>query len=199
MDKYATRWGHKEIVYLTKELGFRPISPTVSIALFENTFGKAYRMKAKGPKIIMKGLNLLDAFVDTEGIYLPGKTTLVINSSDIDNLFLIAGILNSSYAIFYIKTKYSSSSYCGGITFTKDMIDSLPLPSFSERERECLIQLSKKATELRAANPSAYINPILKEIDLRLFKSLRLTYDEIQAIDPETEITCEEYVYFNLE
>lgn len=85
LDKYATRWGYKEIVYLTKELGFRPVSPTVSVELFENTFGKAYRMKAKGPKIIMKGLNLLDAFVDTEGIYLPGKTTLVINSSNIDN------------------------------------------------------------------------------------------------------------------
>ncbi|MDE6795914.1 MAG: Eco57I restriction-modification methylase domain-containing protein, partial [Muribaculaceae bacterium] len=123
LDKFATRWGYKEIVYLTKELGFRPISPIVPIALFEDTFGKAYRTKAKGPKIIMKGLNLLDAFVDTDGVYLPGKTTLVINSSNIDNLFLIAGVLNSAYAIFYIKTKYSSSSYCGGITFTKDMID----------------------------------------------------------------------------
>lgn len=185
LDKYATRWGYKEIVYLTKELGFRPVSPTVSVELFENTFGKAYRMKAKGPKIIMKGLNLLDAFVDTEGIYLPGKTTLVINSSNIDNLFLIAGILNSAYSIFYIKTKYSSSSYCGGITFTKDMIDSLPLPSFSEQERECLIQLSRKATGIRATNPSANIDTILAEIDHLIYNALGLTYEEIRVIDPD--------------
>ncbi|MDE6795290.1 MAG: hypothetical protein K2J63_08285, partial [Muribaculaceae bacterium] len=80
-----------------------------------------------------------------------------------------------------------------------DMIDSLPLPSFSEQERERIIQLSKKATERRATDSSTNIDSILKEIDCYIFKSLRLTYDEIQIIDSETRINREEYEIFNFE
>ncbi len=196
LEKYTNRWGHKEIVYLTKELGYKPLCPTVSVEQFEKTFGKAYIAKAKGSKIILKGLNLLDAFVDVNGIYLPGKTTLVINSANIDNLFFIAGILNSAYAIFYIKTKYSSSSYCGGITFTKEMIDSLPVPHFSNVDRARLIHLSKAATNIRTDNPSRNIDSILKEIDSLIFKSWGFNYDEVLIIDPENTITEEEYNKF---
>ncbi|MDE6019052.1 MAG: hypothetical protein K2G85_09605 [Muribaculaceae bacterium] len=168
----------------------------MSVEQFEKTFGKTYIAKARGSKIILKGLNLLDAFVDVNGIYLPGKTTLVINSANIDNLFFIAGILNSAYAIFYIKTKYSSSSYCGGITFTKDMIDSLPVPHFSNVDRARLIHLSKAATNIRTDNPSGNIDSILKEIDSLIFKSWGFNYDEVLIIDPANTITEEEYNKF---
>ena len=75
----------------------------------------------------MKGLNLMDACIDENARILPGKTTLVVHSDNIDHLYLLLAILNSKVASFYIKTKYSSSSYCGGITFTKDMINKMPI------------------------------------------------------------------------
>ena len=199
LDKFGNRWGIKEIVYLAKELGYKPKTPYVSISDFEATFGKAYVLKAKGPKIILKGLNLLDAFVDEGGIFLPGKTTLVINNKNINELHFICAILNSAYAIFYIRTKYSSSSYCGGITFTKDMINALPIPVFSDKSKEFLIKLSKKASELRSVDCQADIKDVMHQINLVIFKGFTLTYDEMVIVDPQTSITREEYKNFNLD
>ena len=124
----------------------------------------------------MKGLNLLDAFVDEQGIYLPGKTTLVINSTNVESLFFLSAILNSSLSIFYIKNKYSSSSYCGGITFTKDMINQLPIPSLEEWERSKLITLAQEATLSKQRNNNASISHILKEIDVLINKAFKLSY-----------------------
>ena len=198
LDKFSTRWGQKEIVYLTKELGYKPLTPYIPIAKFEETFGKAYINKAKGPKIILKGLNLLDAFVDEDGIYLPGKTTLVINSNNIHLLYSISAILNSTFAIFYLKTKYSSSSYCGGITFTKDMIDGLPIPPMSSQDMRLLGKLAKEATIRRVEDSSIDINDILTLINEKIYHLYDLTYDEVLIVDPETPITREQYESFNL-
>ena len=193
LDKFSSKWGIKPISYLKKDLGYQPLKPLVNIAQFEGLFGNAYITKAKGPKIIMKGLNLLDAFVDEQGIYLPGKTTLVINSTNVESLFFLSAILNSSLSIFYIKNKYSSSSYCGGITFTKDMINQLPIPSLEEWERSKLITLAQEATLSKQRNNNASISHILKEIDVLINKAFKLSYDEVLIADPETSITREEY------
>ena len=193
LDKFGCRWGIKEIVYLKKDLGYCPLKPMVPVEDFEASFGNAYKNKAKGPKIILKGLNLLDAFVDENGFYLPGKSTLVINSSDENVLFFLSGLINSSYASFYIRTKYSSSSYCGGITFTKEMINSLPVPELSDKHKGELIVLSKSASLRRKSDPSCDIENLLRKIDMIIFKSLNFSFEQINVINPSTTITREEY------
>ena len=123
IDKFSNKWGIKEITYL----GSKYIYPVVNRCAFTNYFGNAYVRKGTSPKLIFKGLNLLDGFIDFNGEYLPGKSTLVICSENIDDLKFLCGLLNSKLAIFYIKSKYASSSYCGGITFSKDMINNFPI------------------------------------------------------------------------
>lgn len=123
IDKFSNKWGIKEITYL----GSKYIYPVVNRYAFTNYFGNAYVRKGTSPKMIFKGLNLLDGFIDFNGEYLPGKSTLVICSENIDDLKFLCGLLNSKLAIFYIKSKYASSSYCGGITFSKDMINNFPI------------------------------------------------------------------------
>ena len=46
-------------------------------------------------------------------------------------LFVTTAIINSSIATAYIKDKYMSSSYCGGLKFTPKMIESIPVPDIS--------------------------------------------------------------------
>lgn len=193
LDKFGCRWGIKEIVYLKKDLGYCPLKPMVPVEDFETSFGNAYKNKAKGPKIILKGLNLLDAFVDEKGFYLPGKSTLVINSSDKNILFFLSALINSSYASFYIRTKYSSSSYCGGITFTKEMINALPVPELSDSHKERLIVLSKMASKRRKSEPYCDIEDIINEIDMIILKSFNFTFEQTKVINPCTSITREEY------
>ena len=78
IDKYANKWGVKEITYL----GSKYIYPVVDKNKFRANFGVAYVRKAFSRKLIFKGLNLLDGFIDFNGEYLPGKTTLVICSDN---------------------------------------------------------------------------------------------------------------------
>lgn len=125
IDKFSNRWGVKDITYL----GAKYLCPVVDKKTFASNFGKAYIRKTLSKKLIFKGLNLLDGFIDLSGDYIPGKSTLVICSDNINNLKFLCGLLNSKLAIFYIKSKYASSSYCGGITFSKDMINNFPVSS----------------------------------------------------------------------
>ena len=127
IDKFSNRWGVKDITYL----GAKYLCPVVDKKTFVSNFGKAYIRKTLSKKLIFKGLNLLDGFIDLSGNYIPGKSTLVICSDDINNLKFLCGLLNSKLAIFYIKSKYASSSYCGGITFSKDMINNFPVSSLT--------------------------------------------------------------------
>lgn len=191
IDKYSSKWGKKEITYL----GTKMLYPVVNISVFNTTFGKSYVRKSYLPKIIIKGLNLLDAFVDVKGEYLPGKTTLVICSTDIDLLYFICGILNSKLAIYYIKSKYSSSSYCGGITFTKDMINSLPLPSISFEEKKLVIEQVKQIIDIKGDIDIENLKKEDAEDKLNdiIYHLYGLTYDEVLIVDPETPITKEEY------
>ena len=69
-----------------------------------------------------------------DGHFIPGKSTLVVCSDDKDTLKFIAAVVNSPFASFYIKQKYASSSYNGGVNFTTDMIDSIPIPVKIDRK-----------------------------------------------------------------
>lgn len=121
---FADKWGQSEMVYL----GGKYLYPVVNRESFLEEFPNSYSQKAQKPKVIVKGLNLLDATIDLDGSVIPGKTTLIGTSSDIDDLYFALGVLNSRFALFYIKNRYPASSYNQGITFTKDMLMDLPMP-----------------------------------------------------------------------
>lgn len=190
IGKYYSRWGEKECTYLKHKF----MCPVVNIKEFEAAadLGKTYKKRAKLPKIIMKGLNLMDACLDERSEILPGKTTLVIYSDNITHLYFLLAILNSKAASFYIKTKYSSSSYCGGITFTKDMINKMPIPKRVEIET-IIINKVKDVIAIKSENKFSNTYDIEEEINSLIYQLYGLTYDEVLIIDPNTSITREDY------
>ncbi len=180
IGKYCSRWGEKECTYLKHKF----LYPVVNIKEFEaaDDLGKSYKKRARLPKIIMKGLNLMDACLDESSKILPGKTTLVIHSNNIDHLYLLLAIINSKVASFYIKTKYSSSSYCGGITFTKDMINKMPIPNQKEIEPE-IIRKVKDLIRYKTEN-SLYDTSVMEsDINNFIYHLYGLSEDEIKIIE----------------
>lgn len=124
VGKYKFRWGVSEMTYL-KDKYLRPyVDKKEFLEAFRNTYGQ----RAIRPKIIIKGLTLLDASLDMRGHVVPGKSTLVILEENIKVLRYILLLTNSSIAFFYIKERYRGSSYNQGINFTKDMINAMPIP-----------------------------------------------------------------------
>ena len=135
IDKYTSRWGKKEMKYLKDNYLF----PVVEKEKFHNTFPNAYGKKVGKSKIIIKGMTLLDGMIDFKGEYIPGKSTMIIEVENAKMLKFISALINSSLSIFYLKEKYSSSSYNGGITFNKNMINSLPVAkSYKNIIDECV-------------------------------------------------------------
>jgi hypothetical protein len=137
IGRYISRWGKKEMTYLKDKY----IHPIVRYDSFHETFNNSYATKAKSPKIIIKGLTLLDSTIDYSGSVIPGKSTLIIKSSDNNQLKVLAAIINSKVASFYIKQRYSASSYNTGVNFTKDMISNLPVPVIDDKKGQVIYLL----------------------------------------------------------
>ena len=103
--------------------------PIVNKVEFETNFPNSYGKKASKSKLIIKGLTLLDATIDLNGEFIPAKSTLVIPCKSEKKLKATGVLINSQIVQYYIVEKYSSASYNGGVNFTKEMINNLPIPN----------------------------------------------------------------------
>lgn len=177
LGKYVSRWGLKPMTYL----GDKYLRPVVSHIDFVKHFTNSYKTKSDAKKIIVKGLTLLDAMLDLHGEIIPGKTTLVLMSDDENILKYASTILNSPIAIFYIKAKYGSASYNGGVSFTKDMINSIPLPSNGKIMRS-VIEAVDHILDIKAKDHNADIEKFENKINNNLYKLYALTNEEIELV-----------------
>lgn len=87
--------------------------------------------------------------------------------------------LNSPIAFFYLKEKYPASSYNQGTTFTKDMLNSLPLPQMSDANTSKIINL---VNEILEGKDEIRISEIKREIDYLIYSAYGLSQDEIDQI-----------------
>lgn len=173
ITKFKSLWGIKPITYL----GHHELYPVINKRRFGNLLGRTYCRRAYSPKIIFKGLNLLDAFIDKDASYIPGKTTLCICSENIDCLKLLCAFINSKLTFFYIKTKVSSSSYCGGITFTPEVINSLPIPLITDSQKKDIIHL---VDEIQTSDVS---DQLLVQLDNYIFNLYGISSCEKNVIE----------------
>jgi type I restriction-modification system DNA methylase subunit len=179
IGKYLSRWGQRDMVYL----GERYACPVVDKAAFRAMFPNTYGAKPTKKKLIIKGLNLLDACLDLQGGIIPGKTTLMIPSEDLRTLKFLAAILNSSVAFFYIKEKHIASSYNGGTTFTKEMINSLPIPEVSSADRDILVRAVDRLLKAKEHDREGEAVAIEQEIDRQVFSLYGLKEEDIQTVE----------------
>jgi hypothetical protein len=179
IGKYYSRWGNDKMTYLGDKYDY----PVVNKDLFFKEFPNSYSKKAISPKIILKGLNLLDACLDMDGLVIPGKTTLIVTAINEDNLKFLLGFLNSKTAMYYIKEKYAGSSYNQGIGFTKDMINDLPLPNMTQSQMREVVQLVDNVVRVKSANSIFDTSQVRAEIDLLIYKLYGLSREEVSIIE----------------
>jgi hypothetical protein len=178
IGKYISRWGMREMVYL----GERFLRPVVDKERFLEAFHNSYGSKAGKPKIIVKGLNLLDACLDKEGQVIPGKTTLMVTAPSLLRLKVLAAILNNPLSLFYLKERYPASSYNQGTTFTKDMLNKLPVPVLSTEEMEVIARAVDKVIKERTQAPTMPLSESEKTLNAMIFGLYGLTEAEIDVV-----------------
>jgi hypothetical protein len=185
LDKYFTRWGLKPMTYLKDKYQ----KPVVSRKNFSNQFQNSYYKKTILPKLIIKGLTKLDVSLDLLGEIIPGKSTLIFTSTDLDKLKILSGILNSSLPIRYIKEKYSSSSYNGGINFTKDMLNDFPFPKDGGEYKNKILNY---VNEILKTNNLENSIELLKSINICTFLLYGFSYSQMIEYFPELQNYSEE-------
>ncbi|MBI2831525.1 MAG: Eco57I restriction-modification methylase domain-containing protein [Chloroflexi bacterium] len=186
ISKYFMRWGISKMTYLKKKY----LRPVVNKEEFLGLFKNSYSKKSVQAKIIIKGLNLLDACIDTDGDVIPGKSTLIIANSDLEKLKFLLSILNSKLAFFYIKERYPASSYNKGTNFTKAMINNMPMPQMTKKEQELLINLTDdilsittSASYFEDKEKQAKVKEFEHQIDQMVYKLYALTDEEIAIVE----------------
>jgi len=182
IGKYVSRWGQRQMVYL----GARYARPMVNRRRFLQVFPNSYGRKAVRSKLIVKGLNLLDACLDPDGGVIPGIPTLLIASDDLENLKFLLAIVNSSVAFFYLKEKYPASSYNQGTTFTKEMINDLPIPEIPSGARAKLVFAVDRILGAKQVDVEADVTGLEREINRLVYDLYGLTPAEIKLVEQRT-------------
>ena len=179
IGRFVSRWGKVPMKYLKDKY----VYPYVIKEDFHKLFPKSYGEKPNKKKIIIKGLTLLDGTLDFDGVIVPGKSTLLITASTDEEPKLLGAYINSRIAIFYIKQRYSSSSYNGGITFTKEMINSLPWFELTDEENDKMIALVNKIIELKNEDINANTLSYEQKIDDIFYHNFGFSAQEKQCIE----------------
>ena len=195
IGRYVSKWGKREMTYLKDKY----LEPVVNKRRFQKDFSNSYGAKSILPKLIIKGLTLLDGCFDKEGVIIPGKSTLVITKPqgrENELLFPLA-LINSKISLFYIKEKYRGSSYNQGINFNPDMLNNLPVPNIGKGTMKTIIStVLKIIKEHELENDTLLLEENLNKLFYKLYE---LTFDEVKVIDPEFSLSKKEYEAIKLE
>jgi hypothetical protein len=188
IDPYVNLWGIKVTSYLKGKYTY----PTIDRKAFQQRFPKRVR-QASVAKIIITGMRYFECFYDIEGNYVAGKSTIILlNPKNNKHFKILLGILNSKLITFYIRGSYSTLGIGGGINFSRDMVEGLPLPQLTS-ESDKIIPYVDGILKAKAQNVYVDTSGIESEIDRLVYQLYGLTYDEVLIIDPTPPFTQEEY------
>lgn len=193
IDPYISLWGYKTTSYLKGKYKY----PTINKECFQEFFPKRMR-QVSAPKIIITGMRYFECYLDMDGLYVAGKSTIILLNPKDPKLFkILLGILNSKIISFFIRGAYSTLGIGGGINFSREMVERLPLPIISHESEEIVpyvdtILLAKRDNLFADTNVPQNI------IDIIVYHLYGLTYDDVLIVDPDTPITREEYDNFEM-
>lgn len=125
VDPFISLWGESDVRYLRSKF----TNPVIKKATFKERFPRRYK-QAEAPKLILSGMRKFEAFLDSEGQYVAGKSSVIAIPKDNSiSLMTCLGILNSKLIRFFIQESFGALGIDGGISFSGKMVEELPLPN----------------------------------------------------------------------
>jgi hypothetical protein len=109
------------------------------------------------------------------------------------NLKYLLSILNSHLINIWYK------NFDTDIEIKLASVKQIPIPKISKEKQANLILLVDKILTAKKSDPKADTTALEKEIDRLVYKLYDLLYDEVKIIDPEFELTEQEYTVIKIE
>lgn len=186
IDPYQSLWSIKNTQYIKDSYVFPRIKKQDIKLINENRYNQA-----KSAKIIIAGMsNAIEAFLDIKGDYLAGKSTSIILDES-QKLKYLVGLLNSRLVSFYINKVFHSLKMAGGyLNINNNVIQKIPVSK--EFNNRIIGQVDKVIESPNNAENTIDILNIL------IYKDFDLNYNEVKIIDPEFNLTKDEYENYQI-
>lgn len=179
IDPFVSLWGTKDTTYLKDKYQH----PVINKDKFKELFPRRFEQVCK-PKLIISGMRHFESFFDEEGSFIAGKSTEILISKSGLNLKIALAILNSRLIRFYIKQTYSVLGIDGGINFTTNLIEDLPVPNLDVLDRqESLIKLIDQILVIKNNDVNSDTNELESQLDQIVYRLYNLTPEEIKIIE----------------
>lgn len=179
IDPFVTLWGRKTTSYLKSKYA----NPVVTKNDFASAFPRRVRQTAS--KIVITGMRYFEAYYDNEGKCIAGKSTIIIPQNDCDeqDMIYLLAILNAKIIQYYINQSYSALGIDGGINFSVDIVNALPIPLATANEKKAIVECTNILLRTKKANPLADTSALEAEIDRLVYDLYGLTEDEIAIVE----------------
>ncbi len=154
---------------------------------FKAQFARRFE-QAASPKIIISGMRHFEAFLDNQGDYIAGKSTVILrNVAENLNVEFLLGFLNSSLATFYLKECFGALAMDGGISFTPNNVSEIPVADVTPKQQAPIVKLVDQILAAKRDDPQADVGRWEREIDRLVYKLYALTDAEIAIVEGSTK------------
>jgi len=188
IEKYFFLWSIKPTTYLKKKYH----TPVADRDVFQKNFTKRFS-QMRVSKIVISGMRHFECALDMSGDVIAGKSTVILKSKGNTDLISVLTILNSSLITFFIKEAFGVLGIGGGINFTAELVENLPLSKVNDREQRKLESLFNDILKIvgrdnwsNNAENQAKVRKYEKQIDQMVYKLYGLTEEEIKIVEGET-------------
>ncbi len=183
IDPYKVLWGERETRYLKKKVLF----PVIERSKLERRFPRRFS-QAQQPKLLLSGMRNFEAFLDNEGDFVAGKSSIIVIPKDKQfSLLTCLGLLNSRLIRFFLQESYGALGVDGGISFSGDIVESIPLPLGFSGSIPLLDEIVRKILlEISAAKD---VTASLRDLDVLVFDAYGLSPEDRKII-MECDVRC---------
>jgi hypothetical protein len=184
IEKYHVLWSVSPTTYLKNKYE----APVVKRQAFERTFPRRFRQMA-APKLVISGMRHFECTVDLNGDVVAGKSTVILKSRTGGDLRPVLAILNSTLMTFYVKQAFGALGIDGGINFTAQLVESLPLPHLDSRAARRLTELVNRILAITGQHgwladvrKRAQVREYEERLDQAVYESYELTKEDLGVI-----------------
>jgi hypothetical protein len=178
IEPYYTLWGIKPTTYLKKKYD----RPVISKSQMEKKFPRRF-IQSKDQKIIISGIRHFECFLDEEGKWVAGKSTVILRNFKNKSLKYLLGILNSKITKFFLRECYGGLSMDGGINFSPSNVSQIPIAKANAMQTESIEKLVDRILTAKRADPAADVSAWEREIDRLVYALYGLTEEEIAIVE----------------
>jgi hypothetical protein len=162
---------------------------------FETQDSISYWQDFEKPKIVWGEISDKPKFAFDDSNYYAEATTFLMTG---EKLKYLLGILNSKLSEWYFN-QISTTTGMGTNRWKKYKIEIFPIKEPTEIEESSLENLVDEILTAKKGDRHADTSELEKAIDRLVYKLYQLTYEEVKIIDPEFELTEQEYTAIKIE